>query len=92
MPSNASWTSRSIAKYIGGGRSDNCLNPRAPDGFDSNALCPTWLADLFRFLVALAAQMAANTFMLAYFLHHGLSVWGAQITATVILTFANYLA
>jgi hypothetical protein len=47
---------------------------------------------LFRFLVALAAQMAANTFMLAFFLHNGLSVWGAQITTTVILTFANYLA
>lgn len=46
---------------------------------------------LFRFLVALAAQMAANTFMLAFLLHNGLSVWGAQITTTVILTFANYL-
>lgn len=49
-------------------------------------------ATLFRFLVALAAQMAANAFMLAFFLHNGLSVWAAQIATTVILTFVNYLA
>jgi hypothetical protein len=34
-------------------------------------------ATLFRFLVALA-WMAANTFMLAFFLHDGLSVRGAR--------------
>jgi putative flippase GtrA len=48
-------------------------------------------ATMFRFLIALAAQMAANTFMLAFFLSNGLSVWEAQITTTVILTFTNYL-
>jgi len=35
---------------------------------------------LFRFRVALAAQMAAKAFMSDFFLHNGLSVWGGQIT------------
>lgn len=49
-------------------------------------------ATLFRFMIALAAQMAANSFMLAFLLHNGWSVWSAQVTTTVMLTFANYLA
>lgn len=46
MPSNTSCTSRSIAIYIDGGRSDSCFNPRTPDGLDGKALCLSWLADL----------------------------------------------
>lgn len=48
-------------------------------------------ATLFRFAVALAAQMVANTSMLAFFMHSGLTVWEAQVTTTILLTFINYL-
>ena len=44
-----------------------------------------------RFLVAIAAQLAANTALLAALTGAGLAVWPAQVTTTVLLTFANYL-
>lgn len=47
---------------------------------------------LYRFLVALAAQMTANSLLLAALLAQGLSVWVAQVSTTVLLTFANYVA
>ena len=43
-----------------------------------------------RFVVALAAQAAANTALLALLLGIGLDVWPAQVITTVVLTFANY--
>src|SRR5512132_3897142 len=43
-----------------------------------------------RFVVALAAQALANTSLLALLLATGLTVWPAQITTTILLTFANY--
>lgn len=45
-----------------------------------------------RFVVAIAAQLAANTALLAGLLRLGLSLWPAQVTTTILLTFANYLA
>jgi putative flippase GtrA len=45
-----------------------------------------------RFVVAIAAQLAANSALLAALLDAGLSLWPAQVTTTVLLTFANYLA
>jgi putative flippase GtrA len=45
-----------------------------------------------RFVVAIAAQLAANTGLLAAFTHAGLAVWPAQVLTTVLLTFVNYLA
>jgi putative flippase GtrA len=47
---------------------------------------------LYRFLIALGAQMAANSLLLAGLLAQGLSVWVAQVSTTVLLTFANYVA
>lgn len=44
-----------------------------------------------RFVVAIAAQLAANSALLAAFTHAGLSVWPAQVLTTVLLTFVNYL-
>lgn len=44
-----------------------------------------------RFVVAIALQMAANSGLLALLLQSGLSVWPAQVTTTVALTFVNYL-
>jgi putative flippase GtrA len=43
-----------------------------------------------RFLVAIGAQAVANAALLALLLGAGLGVWPAQITTTVLLTFANY--
>jgi putative flippase GtrA len=43
-----------------------------------------------RFVVAIAAQLAANSALLAWLLDAGMSLWPAQVTTTVILTFANY--
>ena len=43
-----------------------------------------------RFLVALAAQAAANTAVLWGLLAAGTPVWPAQIATTIVLTFANY--
>ena len=44
-----------------------------------------------RFVVAIAAQLAANTALLAALTGAGLAVWPAQVTTTVLLTFVNYL-
>lgn len=49
-------------------------------------------ATLLRFVVAIAAQMAANSLLLAAFLAQGLNVWVAQVSTTVLLTVANYVA
>jgi putative flippase GtrA len=43
-----------------------------------------------RFLLALLAQFVANSALLAALLAAGLPVWPAQVTTTVVLTFANY--
>jgi len=45
-----------------------------------------------RFGVVIALQMLANSALLALLLRLGLSLWPAQVTTTVALTFANYLA
>jgi len=45
-----------------------------------------------RFLVAIAAQLALNSALLAGLLAQGLSLWPAQIVTTIILTFVNFLA
>lgn len=47
---------------------------------------------VIRFIAALAAQMLANTALLALFMRMGLDLWIAQASATILLTFANYLA
>lgn len=44
-----------------------------------------------RFVVALGAQLAANSALLAALTEAGVAVWPAQIATTVILTFGNYL-
>lgn len=44
-----------------------------------------------RFIVAMAAQLAANSTLLATLTHAGLPVWPAQVTTTVLLTIVNYL-
>lgn len=44
-----------------------------------------------RFVVAIAAQLAANSVLLAVLTAQGLSVWPAQVLTTVLLTFVNYL-
>jgi putative flippase GtrA len=44
-----------------------------------------------RFVVAIAAQLAANSALLASLLHLGVSLWPAQVATTILLTFANYL-
>ncbi len=44
-----------------------------------------------RFVVAIAAQLAANSALLAALTRAGLPVWPAQVSTTVLLTFANYL-
>jgi putative flippase GtrA len=43
-----------------------------------------------RFVVAIGAQAAANTSLLALLLAIGVAVWPAQIATTIVLTFANY--
>jgi putative flippase GtrA len=45
-----------------------------------------------RFLIAIAAQLALNSALLAGLLAQGISLWPAQIATTIVLTFANYLA
>jgi putative flippase GtrA len=45
-----------------------------------------------RFMVAIAAQLIANSAMLAGLIGLGMSLWPAQVTTTVLLTFTNYLA
>ena len=44
-----------------------------------------------RFLLALTAQWVLNALLLGGLMQAGLSVWIAQITTTVLLTFVNYL-
>lgn len=44
-----------------------------------------------RFLLALTAQWALNALLLGGLMQAGLSVWVAQITTTILLTFVNYL-
>lgn len=45
-----------------------------------------------RFVVAIALQLAVNTLLLAGLLQAGLTLWPAQVTTTVLMTFGNYLA
>lgn len=45
-----------------------------------------------RFIVAIAAQLAANSALLAALTHQGLGVWPAQVLTTILLTAVNYLA
>jgi putative flippase GtrA len=45
-----------------------------------------------RFLVAITAQLLTNSALLAGLIHSGLSLWPAQVTTTILLTFGNYLA
>ena len=44
-----------------------------------------------RFVVAIAAQIAANSASLAGLTHAGLGVWPAQVLTTLLLTVVNYL-
>lgn len=44
-----------------------------------------------RFVVAIMAQLAANSALLAAFTHAGMGVWPAQVLTTVLLTAGNYL-
>jgi putative flippase GtrA len=45
----------------------------------------------FRFVVAIAAQLAGNAALLAALTGAGLAVWPAQVCTTIALTLANYL-
>ena len=45
-----------------------------------------------RFAVVIAAQLVANSALLAALTRAGIDVWPAQLATTVLLTFANYLA
>jgi putative flippase GtrA len=44
-----------------------------------------------RFVVAIGLQLLANSALLAGLLSLGLSLWPAQVSTTIALTFANYL-
>jgi putative flippase GtrA len=44
-----------------------------------------------RFVLAITAQLAANSALLAAFTQAGAAVWPAQIATTILLTFVNYL-
>jgi putative flippase GtrA len=44
-----------------------------------------------RFVVAIAAQLAANSALLAALTQGGIPVWPAQVATTVLLTVVNYL-
>jgi putative flippase GtrA len=44
-----------------------------------------------RFIIAIAAQLAANTLLLAGFLKLDVPLWPAQVATTVLMTFGNYL-
>jgi putative flippase GtrA len=44
-----------------------------------------------RFVVAIAAQLAANSGLLAALTQAGVAVWPAQVLTTVLLTVVNYL-
>jgi len=43
-----------------------------------------------RFLLALGAQFVANSALFAALLAAGMTVWPAQLTTTIVLTFVNY--
>jgi len=45
-----------------------------------------------RFALAILLQLVANSALLAGLLDLGMSLWPAQVTTTIALTFANYLA
>ena len=45
-----------------------------------------------RFALVIALQLVANSSLLALLLQSGLTVWPAQVTTTIALTFVNYLA
>ena len=45
-----------------------------------------------RFVLVIAVQLACNSALLAGLLRLGIGVWPAQVTTTIVLTFANYLA
>jgi putative flippase GtrA len=44
-----------------------------------------------RFTVAIAAQLAANSALLAVLTQRGVDVWPAQVLTTILLTVVNYL-
>lgn len=44
-----------------------------------------------RFVVAIAAQLAANSALLALLTQGGVAVWPAQVATTILLTVVNYL-
>lgn len=44
-----------------------------------------------RFVVAIAAQLAANSALLGALTGGGIAVWPAQVVTTVLLTVVNYL-
>jgi putative flippase GtrA len=44
-----------------------------------------------RFAIAIVAQLAANSALLAVLTQQGIAVWPAQVATTIALTFANYL-
>jgi putative flippase GtrA len=44
-----------------------------------------------RFAIAIALQLVGNTLLLSAFLELGMSLWPAQVTTTVLMTFGNYL-
>ena len=45
-----------------------------------------------RFVLAIALQLALNSLLLSALLNQGMSLWPAQVTTTIVLTFVNYLA
>lgn len=45
-----------------------------------------------KFLAVLGAQMALNLLLLKFFIIAGLTVWTAQISTTILLTFINFIA
>ncbi|MBL8517410.1 MAG: GtrA family protein [Betaproteobacteria bacterium] len=45
-----------------------------------------------KFLLALAAQGVMNSLLLTALMNAGMAVWWGQVTTTVLMTFANYLA
>ncbi|MBK6744372.1 MAG: GtrA family protein [Hydrogenophilales bacterium] len=48
-------------------------------------------ATLVKFVAALGAQMAANLTLLDLIMHAGANLWLAQVSATIILTFVNFI-
>ena len=44
-----------------------------------------------RFVVAIGAQLAANSALLGALTNAGVEVWPAQVATTILLTFGNYL-